>query len=92
MNKPDYNQMSRKELKKYILSHPTDDEAIHELFINRRNPNAKIYPYPYDMNYEDIEEIFKEDALVDEELELEVVVACAPLQGILIEVSFLHND
>ncbi|WP_334918198.1 DUF6887 family protein [Nostoc sp.] len=59
MTKPDFKQMTRKELKKYILTHPTDDEAIRELFINRRNPNVKIYPYPYDMPYEDVEAIFK---------------------------------
>lgn len=28
MTKPDFKQMTRKELKKYILTHPTDDEAI----------------------------------------------------------------
>ncbi|MGH8003062.1 MAG: DUF6887 family protein, partial [Brasilonema sp.] len=53
MTKPDFKQMTRKELKKYILTHPTDDEAIRELFINRRNPNVKVYPYPYDMPYEE---------------------------------------
>ncbi|MDJ0599684.1 MAG: hypothetical protein QNJ37_12685 [Crocosphaera sp.] len=59
MNKPNFKEMTRKELKKYVLSHPTDDEAIRELFINRRNPNAKIYPYPYEMSYEEVEAIFK---------------------------------
>ncbi len=52
--------MARKELKKYILAHPTDDAAIRELFINRRNPNAQFYPYPYDLSYEEIEAIFKD--------------------------------
>ncbi len=28
MTKPNFKQMTRKELKKYILSHPTDDEAM----------------------------------------------------------------
>ncbi|MFN6517582.1 MAG: DUF6887 family protein [Nostoc sp. CreGUA01] len=46
MTKPDFTHMTRKELKKYILSHPTDNEAIRELFINRRNPNAQVFPYP----------------------------------------------
>ena len=49
MMKTNFEQMTRKELKKYILAHPTDDEAIRELFINRRNPNAQVYPYPYDL-------------------------------------------
>jgi hypothetical protein len=59
MTKPDFTQMTRKELKKYILSNPTDNEAIRELFINRRNPDSQIFPYPYDMPYEEVEEIFK---------------------------------
>lgn len=65
MTKPDFQKMNRQELKKYILAHPSDDEAIHELFINRRNPNAKIYPYPYDMNYEEVEAIFKSKINLD---------------------------
>ncbi len=58
--KPNFEQIDRKKLKKYILAHPTDDEAIRELFINRRNPNAQVYPYPCDLPYEEIEAIFKE--------------------------------
>jgi hypothetical protein len=60
MSKPNFQQMSRSELKKYIRDHPTDDEAIRELFVNRRNPNAKRYPYPYDMSSEEVEAIFRE--------------------------------
>jgi hypothetical protein len=52
MTKPDFTQMTRKELKKYILSHPTDDEAIRELFVNRRNPDVEVFPYPNNINYE----------------------------------------
>ncbi len=58
--KPNFEQIDRKNFKKYILAHPTDDEAIRELFINRRNPNAQVYPYLYDLPYEEIEAIFKE--------------------------------
>jgi hypothetical protein len=58
--KPNFQQITRKELKKYILAHPTDDEAIRKLFINRRNPNSKVYPYSYDLPYEEVEAIFKE--------------------------------
>ncbi|MGI0479953.1 DUF6887 family protein [Geminocystis sp. CENA526] len=58
MNKPDFTTMTRKELKTYIRQHPTDDEAIRELFINRRMDNAKTYPYPYDMTKEEIDSIF----------------------------------
>jgi hypothetical protein len=59
MNKPDFTQMTRKELKTYILQNPTDDEAIRELFINRRSPNAKTYPFPYNMTKEELKEIFR---------------------------------
>ncbi len=59
MNKPNFQEMTRKELKKYLLSHPKDDEAIRELFINHRNPNAKIYPYNYEISYEEVEAIFE---------------------------------
>lgn len=50
--------MTRKELKTYIRKNPTDDEAIRELFINRRMDSARTYPYPYDMNKEEIDRIF----------------------------------
>jgi hypothetical protein len=63
MMKSDFNKMTRKELKKYILSHPTDDEAIRELFITKRSTNAKIYLYPYEMPYEEVEKIFRDIAL-----------------------------
>lgn len=66
MTKPDFTKITRKELKQYILSHPTDDEAIRELFINRRNPNVQIFPYPYDMSYEEIEAIFKSKLNLDQ--------------------------
>lgn len=50
MTKPNFKEMTRRELKKYILTCREDkvarDEALHELFINRSNPNAKIYPPP----------------------------------------------
>ncbi len=46
MNKPNFQEMTRKELKKYVLANPTDDEAIRELVLNRRNPNATVYPPP----------------------------------------------
>ncbi|MCY7321043.1 MAG: hypothetical protein LH660_04395 [Phormidesmis sp. CAN_BIN36] len=59
MTKPDFIQMTRKELKQYILSHPTDDEAIRELFINRRNPGVQVFPFPGNINYEEIEATLK---------------------------------
>ena len=59
ITKPNFQQMTRKELKKYTLAHPTDDEAMAELFINRRNPNVTVSPSPYAMPYEEVEAIFK---------------------------------
>lgn len=48
MNKPDFKEMPRDELIAYVKQNRTDDEAIRELFVNRRNPNAKKYPAPLD--------------------------------------------
>jgi hypothetical protein len=45
MTKPDFSQMSRKELKAYVLVNREDDDAIKEL-IKRPAPNARTYPYP----------------------------------------------
>ncbi|MGB5596938.1 MAG: hypothetical protein WBM32_13715 [Crocosphaera sp.] len=59
MSKPNFTQMTRKELKTYIRQNPTDDEAIRELFVNRRSPNAKNYPYPYDMTKEELDDVFR---------------------------------
>lgn len=47
MNKPNFKEMSRAELRAYIIA-THDDEAIYELFVNRRAPNAKKYPAPLD--------------------------------------------
>jgi hypothetical protein len=35
-------------LRDYVKEHRNDNEAIHELFVNRRDPNAKKYPAPLD--------------------------------------------
>ena len=44
--KSNFSKMSLVELRAYVKKHRNDDEAIHELFVNRRNPNAKQYPPP----------------------------------------------
>ena len=59
METVDFTQMTRKALKAYIRQHPTNEEAIRELFINRRHPNAKVYPFPYDMTKEELNEVFR---------------------------------
>lgn len=46
--KPDFGQMSLKELRTYVKDHRNDDEAIRELFVNRRSPDetATWYHFP----------------------------------------------
>lgn len=46
--KPDDKTMSKAELKRYVLDHREDMEAIRELFINRSDPNGKVYPFALD--------------------------------------------
>ena len=46
MTKPNFKEMNRTELRKYVLAHREDEEAIHELFINRSTPNGKVYRSP----------------------------------------------
>lgn len=55
--KPNYSQMSLTELRAYVKEHRNDDEALQELFVNRRNPNAKQYS-PL-LTEEEIREILK---------------------------------
>jgi hypothetical protein len=43
MTKPDFHQMSRQELRAYILANREDDEAIAAL-IDRGDPNAPSHP------------------------------------------------
>ena len=47
MNKPNLQEMSRADLKAYIVA-THDEEAMQELFISRRSPNSKKYPAPLD--------------------------------------------
>lgn len=48
--KPNFSEMSLSQLRAYIKEHRTDDEAIRELFVNRRSPDdtATWYPPPLD--------------------------------------------
>jgi hypothetical protein len=45
MTKPNFSNMSRQELRSYILEHRNDDEAI-EALINKGNPNSPTYRFP----------------------------------------------
>ena len=47
MTKPSFKEMSRAEHRAYVVA-THDQEAIEELFVNRRNSNAKKYPPPLD--------------------------------------------
>lgn len=47
MNKPNFKEMSRADLRAYIIA-THDEEAIQELFVSRRDFNAKKYPAPLD--------------------------------------------
>lgn len=46
----DFKEMTKSELLTYVREHRTDDEAIRELFVNRRSPDetATWYPAPLD--------------------------------------------
>lgn len=46
MNKPDFDSMSRQELRQYMLDHRDDKEAFEFYLDKFRNPNNPIYPAP----------------------------------------------
>jgi hypothetical protein len=56
MMKPDFSQMTRQDLRAYVLAHRDDDDAI-EALIERRNPNSPKYRFP--KNDEDLTEMEK---------------------------------
>lgn len=59
MTKPDFSQMSRQELRAYILDRRDDDEAI-ETLIRMGNPNSPVYPFPQtDEDLKEMEKILK---------------------------------
>jgi hypothetical protein len=59
MNKPDFSQMSRPELRAYILAHRDDDDAI-EALIRMGNPDSPVYPFPQtDEDLKAMEEILQ---------------------------------
>ena len=47
MTKPNFNQMSRAELKAYVLTHRDDEEAFRA-FINKPVARSRSYPAPLD--------------------------------------------
>jgi hypothetical protein len=60
ISKSNFSQLTRQELKSYIRQHPTDEEAIRELFVNRHHPDAKVFPPPSEMTKEELDNVFKQ--------------------------------
>jgi hypothetical protein len=54
--KPNYQQMTDAELRAYIKENRTDEEAIQELFVNRRSPDESATWYSVTFSPEGIEE------------------------------------
>ncbi len=53
--KPNFNEMSRKELHTYVLAHRDDDEAFYALADKISADAAKKVPYPPAKSLEDME-------------------------------------
>jgi hypothetical protein len=47
--KPNFDEMSKAELKAYVLSHRDDDEAIRVLFSRRNPPDSEATWYGADV-------------------------------------------
>lgn len=59
MMKPNFREMTRQELRAYVLAHREDDEAI-EVLITRGNPDSPTYPFPRtDEDLQEMDEILK---------------------------------
>ena len=43
--KPNFDSMTRQEIRDYVLQHREDDDAI-EALISRGNPNSPTYKFP----------------------------------------------
>jgi hypothetical protein len=60
MTKPNFDSMTRQELRDYILQHREDDDAI-EALINKGNPNNPTYRFPQtDEDMREMEAILKQ--------------------------------
>jgi hypothetical protein len=60
MTKPNFSNMTRQELRSYILEHRDDDDAI-EALISKGNPNSPIYRFPQtDDDLQEMEAILKQ--------------------------------
>lgn len=60
MMKPNFSQMTRQELRAYVLAHREDDDAIAAL-IQRSNPDSPKNPFPQTAeDFAAMEEIFRQ--------------------------------
>ncbi len=60
MMKPNFDTMTRQEIREYILQHREDDDAI-EALISRGNPNSPTYKFPQtDEDLQEMEAILKQ--------------------------------
>lgn len=61
--KPDFSKMRLLELRAYIQEHRTDEDAIRELFVNRRSPDETATWYSFSRTEEgqkQMEEVFRQ--------------------------------
>ena len=60
MTKQNFEKMTKAELLAYVKVNRTDEEAIRELFSDRRNPNRTVYPSLVTSNADEIKQIENE--------------------------------
>ena len=60
MTKQNFEKMTKVELLAYVKVNRTDDDAIRELFSDRRNPNRTIYPSLVNSNEDEIKQVENE--------------------------------
>ena len=54
--KPDFQQISRQELRNYVLSHREDDEALR-IYMKRMRTEPGVFRYTGSLNQEDINQL-----------------------------------
>jgi hypothetical protein len=70
MTKPNFNNMTRQELRQYVLSNREDEDAI-EALIKRGNSNSVNYPFTQtDEDLKQMDEILKRKLKSDRDLNL----------------------
>ncbi len=60
MTKQNFEKMPKAELLAYVKINRTDEEAIRELFSDRRTPNRTTYPSLVNSNEDEIKQIERE--------------------------------